>query len=276
MTPAPDRLGTTLVRIGRALPELARVSVSRHVAYRAELTLWILTSLLPLVMLAVWSTVTEQAVIAGYGQTEVARYFVATLIVRQLTGAWVVWELGFLIRSGRLNTELLRPFPPLVVQATWMITALPFRLAVLSPIVAALVWWRPDLLAFPGWTALGLTAVSLALAWALNFLVQVCFGMLAFWFDRSDGLFELWTSLWFLLSGYVAPMAFFPDAWRGWLDWLPFRATLGTPVELLGGFSDPSRVGLDLFRQAAWVVVAFVLARVLWTRGLARYGAFGS
>lgn len=260
----------------RATPELGRVSVSRHVAYRAEMTIWILSSLLPLVMLALWNAVAADGAIGEFGQPEVARYFVATLICRQLTGAWVIWELSFQIRSGRLSTNLLRPFPPLYVYAVWMLTAMPFRLAILSPLVAGLVWWRPDLVTFPGWSALALTALSLALAWTLNFLIQVCFGLLAFWIDRADGVFALWTSLWFLLSGYIAPLAFFPDAWQGALAWLPFRATLAVPVELLGGFLDPSQAGPDLLRQLGWLIVAWALAAGLWRRGLARYGAFGA
>lgn len=260
----------------RATPTLAKVSVSRHVAYRAEMTIWILSSLLPLVMLALWNAVAADGPIAGFDQEQVARYFVATLVCRQLTGAWVIWELSFLIRTGRLSAHLLRPFPPLYVHALWMLTAMPFRLAILSPVVAALILWRPDLLAFPGWSALALTALSLGLAWLLNFLVQVCFGLAAFWVDKSDGLFAFWTSLWFLLSGYVAPLAFFPDAWRGVLDWLPFRATLAVPVELLGGFMAPADAWPDLLRQLGWIAVAWAIAAWMWKRGVARYGAFGA
>ena len=265
-----------LPRLVRALPSLARVSVARHVAYRAEMTIWILTSLLPLVMLALWNAVTEQGDIAGFGQADVARYFVATLICRQLTGAWVIWELSFVIRTGRLSSQLLRPYPPLLVYALWMLTALPFRLAILSPIVGGLLWWRPELFALPSPAGLLLTAMSVALAWTLNFLVQCAFGCLSFWVDKSDGVFGVWQVVWGLLSGYIAPLAFFPNAWHGVLGWLPFRSTLAVPVELLGGFLDPARAGLDLARQAGWVAIAFVVVVVLWQRGLRRYGAFGA
>jgi ABC-2 type transport system permease protein len=260
----------------RALPDVARVSVARHVAYRAEMTIWILTSILPLIMLALWNAVAADGPIAGWGQDEVARYFVATLVCRQLTGSWVVWELAWSIRTGRMSASLLRPLNPITIHAVWMLTALPFRVVILAPVVVALVVWRPDLLAAPAPEAAALFVVSVALAWLLNFLVQVCFGLLAFWIDKVDGLFGVWFAVWSILSGYVAPLAFFPDALAATLRWLPFRATLSTPVELLGGFLPAHAAWPDVAAQAVWCAAAWALAGLLWRRGLGRYAAFGA
>lgn len=260
----------------RAIPTVAKVSVARHVAYRAEMTIWILTATLPLIMLALWNAVAAQAPVAGFDQVDVARYFVATLICRQLTGAWVIWELSYAIRLGQLSPQLLRPFPPLLHYAVWMVTAMPFRLAILAPIVAAVVWWRPELLGTPDPRLLLLFVPSIALAWTMNFLVQCAFGLLAFWLDKTDGIFGVWQSVWFLLSGYVAPLAFFPPVWQRVLAWTPFRGMLAAPVELLGGFVDVDTARFDLAVAAGWTVAALLLVAGLWRRGLARYGAFGA
>ena len=265
-----------MIHLLRATPDLFRVSVARHVAYRAEMTIWILTSILPLIMLALWNAVAQDATIAGYGQDEMARYFVAALVCRQLTGAWVVWELNFQIRTGRLSTQLLRPLHPLWVYAVWMLAALPFRVIVLSPLVAAVTLWRPDLFVLPSLAAWPVFAVSIALAWAMSFLIQCVFGLLAFWLDKSDGLFGVWFSAYALLSGYVAPLAFFPDGWQTVLRYLPFRGMLAVPVELLGGFMSPAEALPDLGIQVVWTLIFAGLTRWLWSRGLVRYGAFGA
>lgn len=267
---------TALTQALRATPTLVRVSIARHVAYRAEMTIWILTALLPLVMLALWNAVAAGGPIAGMGQADVARYFVATMICRQLTGAWVVWELSYSIRMGLLSPQLLRPFPPLYVQAVWMVSAMPFRLLILSPMVAAVVVWRPDLLAVPSPGAMLLFLPSIALAWLMAFLIQCIFGLMAFWVDKSDGLFNMWQAVWALLSGYVAPLAFFPEAWQRVLRFLPFRGMLAAPVELLGGFQDPAEAWVDLAIAGAWTLAMFAVVAVLWRRGLRRYGAFGA
>lgn len=262
--------------IVRAMPELLRIGFAGMVAYRAELLIWILTATLPLVMLALWDAVAADGPVAGLGQAELARYFAITLIVRQVTGAWVVWSLNWEIRAGTLSAKLLRPVHPLWVSAAETAAAVPLRLVVLVPLVGALVAWRPDLVAWPGasWFLLG--CVSAALAAALAFLVQAFFGILSFWLDQSMGLFGLWFSLWAVCSGYVAPLAVFPDAARRALDLLPFKAMLGTPVELLAGqLSGPDALWAVAV-QAAWLVVAFVVVAFTWSRGVRRYGAFGA
>ena len=266
-----------IAEIFRATPEIARVSIARHVAYRAEMTIWILTSTLPLIMLALWNAVAEErGSVGGIGPADMARYFAATLIVRQLTGVWLLWELNFEIRSGRLSSRLLRPFPVLWPYAVWMVTAIPFRAGVLAPIIVGLALWRPDLLVWPGGPEAALFAASVVLAFAINFLMQACFGALSFWVDKTDGLFGVWFALWSLLSGYVAPLSLLPAFWRDVSFWLPFRAMLATPVELLSGQLRAADAGPAVAAQIAWLGAFSLLFSVLWRRGLARYGAFGA
>jgi ABC-2 type transport system permease protein len=264
------------VSVLRAFPDMLRIGFAASVAYRAELIIWILTATLPLVMLALWNAVAAGGPVAGLGQPELARYFAATLIVRQLTGAWVFWELNYEIRTGALSARLLRPMHPLWWNAAAILGAVPLRLIVLAPMIAGLLWWRPELAVFPGWAALGLFVVSVALAWALTFLIQALFALFAFWLDQTDGLFGLYFAVWSVLSGYVAPLAIFPAWARGWLDWLPFRATLAVPVELLGGFVTTAEGAEGVALQALWTGVLLVAVGVAWRAGVRRYGAFGA
>lgn len=260
----------------RAIPDLARVAFAGVVAYRAEMTIWILSATMPLIMLALWHAVAEGGQVAGFGQVEIARYFAATLMVRQLTSVWLVWELNFEIRTGKLSPRLLKPMHPLVQSAVEMITAVPVRLLVLTPLVLALVAWRPELVALPSIGGFALFLVSLALAWTLNFLVQAVFATLSFWLDKTDALFGVWFAFYTLLSGYVAPHAFFPEWSETLLRVLPFRGMLALPVELLGGFLTPAEAAVDLAIQLGWVVFFFVALRLLWRRGIVRYGAYGA
>jgi len=260
----------------RALPDLFRVGFAGMVAYRAEMTIWILSATMPLIMLALWNAVAEGGPVAGFGQVEIARYFVATLVVRQLTSVWLVWELNYEIRTGRLSPRLLKPMHPLVQNAVEMITALPVRLVVLAPLVLALVLWRPELLRAPSLGAFALFWVSLGLAWTLNFLIQALFATLAFWLDKTDALFGVWFAFYTLLSGYVAPLAFFPAWSEPLLKTLPFRGMLAVPVELLGGFLTAEAALTDLAIQVAWVATLGLAVVLVWRRGLVRYGAFGA
>lgn len=260
----------------RALPETMRVSVASLVAYRAEMVIWILSATLPLIMLVLWNSVAADGPVAGLDQDGVARYFASTLIVRQLTGAWIVWELNFEIRSGALSQKLLRPVHPLFFSATSTLGAVPFRALILAPLILVVVWWRPGLWVTPSIASFGLFVLSLSLAWLLAFFVQSFFGLLAFWFDRSLGLWGVWFALWTVMSGYIAPLGFYPESLQTLLAYSPFSAMLSTPVQLLGGFLEPAAALPLVASQLAWVVVFGGLVASTWGAGVRRYGAFGA
>lgn len=260
----------------RAVPTMFRLGFAQMVAWRAEMVIWFLTSTLPLVMLGLWNAVADGGPVAGLGQAELARYFVATLIVRQLTGSWLLWSLNYQIRTGALSAKLLKPVHPLWLEAITMVSAMPFRVIVLAPFVALLVVWRPELWATPSPASFALAVLSTAMAWALWFLFQAWFGMLAFWLEQSLGLFQGFFVAWMVFSGYVAPMATFPPWLRTVASVLPFRSMLAVPVELLGGFLAPVDALPDLAAQAGWLLVMFTLVALTWSRGLRRYGAYGA
>lgn len=260
----------------RAAPTLLRVAVAEMVAYRAEIVIWILTSTLPLIMLFVWDRVAEGGPVQGFDQADFAAYFAAMLVVRQLAGSWVVWELNHQIRSGGLSPMLLKPLHPVAFFAAENLGDKPIRLLVLIPIVGALTLWRPALVGALDPASLPALALSLVLAWGLNFGVQLCFGCLAFHLDQSVGLFKVWFGLYALASGYLFPLALLPEWARALCEQLPFRAMLAFPVEIATGRVAGPALLQGLALQAAWLAATLLLARWLWQSGVRRYEAFGA
>ena len=59
-----------------------------------------LATTMPLVMLALWGAVARDAPVGRYGEPKFVAYFLATFVVRQLTGAWVFYAMNFEIRDG--------------------------------------------------------------------------------------------------------------------------------------------------------------------------------
>jgi ABC-2 type transport system permease protein len=263
-------------RAAKAFPTLLRVGLAEMVAYRAELVIWILTATLPLVMMHVWDRVAEGGPVEGMNQDDLARYFAASLITRQFTGAWVVWDLNNSIRTGALSPQLLKPINPMVVAAADNLAVLPFRLVVLLPILALIVAWRPGVLVAldPATAALALLAV--AGGWLVNFFCQVTFGSLAFFLEQSLGIWNVWFGLFALCSGYLFPLAMLPPGLRAVVELLPFRAVVGLSAELLSGRLSGSEALGGLLVQWGWVAFFALLATFTWRRGIRRYEAFGA
>jgi ABC-2 type transport system permease protein len=257
-----------------AFPALLRVGFAEMVAYRAEVVIWILTASVPLLMLAVFDRIADAGPVAGMGRADVAAYFVAVLVVRQLTSAWIVWELNHQIRDGSLSPALLKPVHPLFWFAAATMATIPFRLLVLLPLVGLLVLWQPEM-AFAGDPVLW-AVPSVLMAWALNFAVQTTFGSLAFWLGQSLGVFNVWFGLYVLFSGYAIPLAALPEWVRAAAEVAPFRAVLSVPVELVTGQVSRADVPALLALQATWLAVGVATAIVVWRRGVRRYEAFGA
>lgn len=259
----------------RAFPTLLRVGLAEAVAYRAEMLVWVLATTMPLVMLALWSAVSQSGPIGRYGQAQFTAYFLATFIVRQLTGSWAYWEINFEVRNGTLAMRLLRPVHPLWAYAAENIAAMPMRVVVSLPVAVVALglvgrgWVTHDPVLWALW------AISLALAWFITLLVNLVIGCAAFFLDSSAKLMDLWGVFFFVLSGYLIPVDLFPSAVGRIVDWLPFRYQIGLPVELMtGGHARAAAIAL-VTRQWAWAIVLLVLTSAAWRGGLRRFAAFG-
>ena len=82
------------------LPGKLRVLFSVHYAemleFRAEIALWAVATMLPLIMMGVWA----QAGASGkfpFSQVEVFRYFIVVFLVRQVTIVWTIHHFEYLV-----------------------------------------------------------------------------------------------------------------------------------------------------------------------------------
>jgi ABC-2 type transport system permease protein len=275
--PVPRRpgFGPELARAAKAFPTLLRVGVSEVVAYRAEFLVWILTTNMPLVMLALWHAVAADGPVGGLDQRAFTTYYLGVLAVRLLTSNWAAWQLSMEVRDGTLSAKLLRPIHPLYALAADHISAVPMRALVISPIVAILVVMGHDRLAGHSPTLVVVLVLSLVGAWLLTFFSMVLLGALAFFIESSLGVFELWLGVYAIFSGYLIPFEVLPHWVSASARVLPFRFMLGFPVETLVGRLTAADAVRELAAQWAYVVVTFVSALAVWRAGVRRFAAYG-
>jgi ABC-2 type transport system permease protein len=259
----------------RAFPTLLRVGFADAVAYRAEMLVWVLATTMPLVMLPLWMAVAEVAPVGRYGKPQFVSYFLATFIVRQITGSWAFYEISFEVRNGTLAMRLLRPVHPLLAYAAEGIAAMPMRFAVSLPVAIVMfaAIGRAAMTRDPVLWALW--AVSVVGGWIITLLVNLVIGCLSFFVESSMKLMDAWLVFFFVLSGYLIPIDLFPSALRSAVNWLPFRYQIGLPVELMTGAHDHRGALVLLAGQWAWVAVGLAATALLWRRGLRQFAAYG-
>lgn len=266
---------SSVARVLRAYPTLLRVGFAGAVAYRAEMVVWMLTTTMPLVSLALWSAVATGGPVGRFDAREFTAYFLGILVVRQLTGSWLVWEMNMEIKSGALSQRLLKPIHPLVVYSAENLAAVPLRALLCAPI-AVIGAVTVGLDRFPqDVSVLLLWCLAMLGAWLINFFTMALIGALAFVMESSTSVFEVYLAIFMVLSGYIVPLELFP----GWLqaigDVLPFRYTLAFPVEIATGLLEPGRALRDLAVQWIYVGASCGAALLAWRVGLRRFAAFG-
>jgi len=258
------------------LPTLLRVGVAETVAYRAEFLVWVLTTTLPLVMLGLWTSVADEAPFREYTSADFVAYYLSVLIVRNVTGSWVAWQISEEIRTGVMAMRLLRPVHPFIVFTASHLAAVPFRTVVSMPITVILLLSSGASALATEPMQLAMIVPSLALAWLVTFNVMFAIGAVGFFATKTMALLNMYFGLYSLFAGYLLPIDLLPR----WLSELaevsPFRAMLSAPVELMTVQLSSSDVVRLLAGQLAWAVVTLLAALWVWNRGVKRFEAVGT
>ena len=267
-------------RLLKAIPTMLKIGFAEAVAYRAEMIVWVFATTMPLIMLMVWTAVSEVAPVPSVsGRTwatgSFVAYFLSAFIVRQLISSWAAWEINYEVRQGTLSMKLLRPVHPVLLYMVQNLAFLPLRLAVTLPVVVILLF-------SPGAEHLERNALtwlvflaSLAGGWMINFFANIAIGAMSFVMESSVKIMDVWLAAFFVFSGYLFPLDLFPPWLREVTAWLPFRYQLGLPVELATGVHElPEALSL-LGRQFAWALGFGVFALGLWRVGVRRFQAYG-
>ena len=264
-----------------AVPHLAgaytgmvRSSVQVAVTYRGRMFLWVLTGFFPLLLMAVWLTVVaEGGPPAGWTTGDFLAYYAAAAVVWQLSGQHVVWEWDRDLRSGDLSVKLLRPIHPFHQYTAGDMGHRAVLLVVLVPALALAAALVPGLDYDLGGMRAPLVLAAVVLAYALSIVMASAVAVLGFWTTQTTNLWMLWWGLGSFVSGWVAPLELMPDWLRRIAVVLPFRSTMGFPVELMAGRLDGGQVAVGFLVGVVWTGVFAALYVVGWRRGIRRFQA---
>lgn len=258
----------------RQCTTLVGVHYALMMEYRAEILLWALSGVLPLVLMGVWMKASAGSRIRGMAPADFARYFMAVFVVGQFTTVWVIWEFEYEMVEGRLSPYLLQPLDPgwrhVASHIGERLTRLPWVIGmiVLFFVLYPQALWRPSLRSVTLWL------LATAMAFILRYVMQYTVAMLTFWVERASAIEQLTFVLYIFLSGRIAPLSLYPQRMAELAMWTPFPYVVYFPVKLL---LDPeARAWPGFGIMLGWVVVFFALNRLLWRRGLRHYSGMGA
>jgi ABC-2 type transport system permease protein len=169
------------------------------------------------------------------------------------------------IRSGALETHLLRPKAYLVQRFSESLGAMLVRMAVMG--AAALALLAVSGRVWPPLPALAALVVLGPLGGAIGLLLFTIAGLSAFWVRRTVPAFLILQKLLFLLGGLFAPVTLYP----AWLTRLaqatPFAAHMYWPASLTVT-PTAAEMAETLAAQLIWISLLAGLAALIWGAGL--------
>lgn len=263
-----------------ALPAFLRESLATMFQYRGEIILWAIWGVVyPSVAMAMWAAAVKNSPsgdqIGGYDPRDFAAYFWLTMVIGHICTAWDVYELGYLIQSGKLSPKLLRPVLPVWQSVADNIAYKIVSLGVLVPIwLIVILFARPTFSAGRDDILFALPAILLAAV--INYIWCYNLAMVAFWVTRMDAIGQAWFGAGLFFGGRLAPLSIMPEPLQKIASALPFKWVIYFPCEMLMGRLSDRAIWTGLGNQLVWVAFGLIVFRLMWRFGAKRYSAVGA
>lgn len=265
-----------------------RISLEERLVYRGDFMLGTLMRFLPIVtQVFLWYAIFDAAAagptgkISGYTRENMMAYYLLVMVSRAFSSMpGLTSGVARQIQSGEIKKFLIQPVDMigcLLLQRLahklvyYLVAALPF----------ALVFYLCRDFFPEGWPPVDVLvafALSLVMAFLLGYFIELCLGLVGFWFLEITSLAFVYMLLSFFLSGHMFPLELL-DAGsltlRSWVEAIPLKYLAYFPAAVFLGQIPRERLFWELGIEAAWLVVFILLSRLLWWRGVARYSAYG-
>lgn len=265
----------------RKYRKVFRIALIERLTYRSDFLLATFLRLLPMVTtILLWTAVyrgSNQTELSGFNLQEMIAYLLLVHISRMFSSMpGLAGGIALDIREGTLKKYLLQPIDMLHYLVTYRV-AHKFAYIATSflPYAALFIACHnyfthlPDLMTFIAYF------VSLLLAFLVGFYFEACIGMVGFWLLEVTSLLYIVNTLNYFVSGHMFPIDLLPNDLVRILKLLPFQYMAYFPAAVFLGKVQGNALWQGLLAELAWVVILFVLARLLFRIGLRRYSAYG-
>lgn len=239
--------------------------------YPGMLAIWMLeTFFVPLVMLLVWLPILQN----NPQEASAKIYYVLLPLSTMITGAWHGGFFARKVRTGELNSYLVKPLGYVWYEITNNLSEKLFKLGILLPAVAINAHLfnvnLPSNLST--WLLFGMLLLLCAV---LHFIVELIIGYLSFWLDDISGIVNLIDIAVFTFGGRLIPLFLFPAGLYSIAKLMPFRYLFAFPAEYLSGQVPPSQLLESMGIIVIWLVLAATAATILWRKGVKNFSANG-
>ena len=257
-----------------------KIGVANTLVYRFNFFFRAAVSLVPLLAtIYLWQTIYrgQKPDVAGYSLGAMISYYLLVTIVDTLTAVNEDdWQIAADIREGNISQFLLKPIDYLTYRICLFLSGkMIFTAVSIVPVGIFMFCFRHYFVAPPGWAMTGCFLLSLVLTGILQFFMSYTMALLAFWLLEVSTVIFIAFAFEYLAGGHVFPLNILPPALEQVLNCTPFPYLLFFPVSVYLGQAQGAALWRGLAAQAAWLAFFYLLARMVWRRGIRKYSAVG-
>lgn len=251
---------------------LTRAGIIEALQFRLSTVVMVIGNLLYLIVVYyLWQAIYASAgtdIVNGMTFSDTLIYLVLATALFNFMEMYAVWEIGRSIQSGKIVLDLLKPMSyrkylfwsysgTFVIQ--FVFTFLPTFFAV-ALVTGGAIPLRLNLLYF---------LVSVVMAVSINYSIDFIVGTICLFTESIWGINIMKQVIVLLLSGATIPLAFFPDALRSVMYYLPFQSIYNAPLSLLlDGNPSAQTLLTTLGMQLFWCIAMSVISRLFWKASL--------
>jgi ABC-2 type transport system permease protein len=253
------------------------IGIQNNLTYRFNYLTRTLFSFIPLfAMIALWQKI-GGAAHSGWTKADMIFYYLLVAVVDVFTAVNEDdWQIAADIREGNISQFLLKPIDYLWYRLCLFFSGrVTFVMMACIPLAIFIFCFRSYFLLPASATAMIVFPFSLVLTALLQFFISYAMAMLAFWLLEISTLIFILFAFEYIASGHMFPLNLFPQPLFHALMLTPFPYQMYFPVAVYMGKIAGTRMVAGLMAQLGWVIMAYVVARFMWLRGVKKYSAFG-
>ncbi len=255
---------------------LTRAGIMESLQYRLGTAVTLFANLIYLVLVYfLWKAIYASAgtdVVNGMTFTDTMIYLILATAIFNFLEMFVVWDMSRSIQSGKIILDLLKPMR-FREYTFWSYSGSHVVLFVLTFIPTFLVVLIVTHGAIPTGINLLWFAVATVMALIVNFSMEMIVATICLYTESTWGINIVKETIVLLLSGASIPLAFFPEALRQVVDYLPFRAVYDIPLTILLEKNDTNTIEglLPMFGlQLAWALLLTLAGTLFWNYSVKR------
>lgn len=265
------------MRVVKIYAPFALNTLKQRLAYKLSAIGWAIMPFIDFfIIYNVWRAIYVSSptdTLTGFTFHQMVIYACLQVMITRLTNSGVGWAVGRDVVQGDIASSLIKP-----ISYTGRLFAIELGYKIFNFFAVGL----PVLLIV--YFVLGhqfniveilLFFISLILSALIYFLLDLCFSMFTFYVTYIWGLQMTQYAVIRFLSGSMIPMSFFPETAQTVFKYLPFQYISYTPAMIFLGKYEGSEILFILGVQLFWVVILFMLSKILWAAATKRLTILG-